>query len=279
MIVYLNGEFLPQEEAKLSPFDRGFMFADGVYEVIRSYNGNLFRYEDHLDRLRRSLSSIKLEYDLSSTKDIIHQLMKSINLDNNESLIYLQITRGVSVPRSHKFPKSFVPTIFIFATQIKENDADRKNGISIITLEDLRWKRCDIKSVSLLPTVLANEEANKKGAREAILFREGLITEGTHANFFAVKDETVYTAPEGNQILSGITRKTVLELCKQLDIQTLEEFIKTDELKTFEEFFVTSTTKEITPVIKIDSSTVPGNKPGRLTMKLQNEFRKLTITN
>ncbi len=279
MIVYLNGEFLPLEEAKLSPFDRGFMFADGVYEVIRTYNGNLFRYEDHLDRLRRSLNFIDLEYDLSFTKDVIYQLITSNKLDKNESLIYLQITRGNSVPRSHKFPHSFVPTIFISATQIKVNETGRKNGISVISLEDLRWKRCDIKSVSLLPAILANEEAYKKGAGEAILFRDGLITEGTHTNFFAVKDEIVFTAPEGNQILSGITRKILLELCKQLDILISEEFIKTNELKAFEEFFVTSTTKEITPVIKIDSFTIPGNKPGRLTMKLQNEFQKLTMMN
>ena len=279
MIVYINGDFLPKEEAKLSPFDRGFLFADGVYEVIRTYNGKLFRYEDHMDRLRRSMDSIKLEYDLSSIKNIIHQLIEYNNLDKNESLIYIQITRGISVPRSHKFPESVLPTIFISTTQIEENDTDRKKGISIITLEDLRWKRCDIKSVSLLPTVLSNEEANKKGAREAILFRDGLITEGTHTNFFAAKDETIFTAPEGNHILSGITRKIVLELCNQLDIPISEEFIKKDKLKTFEEFFVTSTTKEITPVIKIDSFTVSGNQPGQLTMKLQNEFGKLTITN
>lgn len=276
MIIYLNGDFLSHEEAKLSPFDRGFLFADGVYEVIRTYNGNLFRFEDHLNRLKRSLTSINLEYDLTNLKNIICSLIEKNSLLNNECLIYIQVTRGISFPRTHHFPELPKPTIFISVTKINDNKPNLTNGVNVITQEDLRWQRCDIKSISLLPSVLANQQANENGAAETILYRNGLITEGTHTNFFAIKNSMVFTAPEGNRILSGVTRKVVLELCKKLDIIVKEEFIKKDDLQTFEEFFITSTTKEILPVLKIDLFAVPGNKPGKLTVKLQNEFKNLT---
>jgi D-alanine transaminase len=277
MFIYLNGNFLPSETAKISPFDRGFLFADGVYEVIRTYNGNLFRFDDHLNRLHRSLTSIILEYDLANIKNITYQLTEKNNFTSSDCSIYIQITRGISVPRSHHFPNSLNPTIFISATKIIENLPEKTKGINVITCEDLRWQRCDIKSISLLPSVMVHQFANEKNAKEAILYKDEFITEGSHTNFFAVKNDTVYTAPEGNKILSGITRKVILELCKKLDIVVKEEFIKKDELQTFEEFFITSTTKEITPIVKIDSFTVPGNTPGNVTTKLQNEFRKLTM--
>ena len=276
MIIYLNGDFLSHEEAKLSPFDRGFLFADGVYEVIRTYNGNSFKFEDHLNRLKRSLTSINLEYDLTNLKNIICSLIEKNSLLNNECLIYIQVTRGISFPRTHHFPESPKPTIFISVTKINDNKPNLTNGVNVITQEDLRWQRCDIKSISLLPSVLANQQANENGAAETILYGNGLITEGTHTNFFAIKNSMVFTAPEGNRILSGVTRKVVLELCMKLDIIVKEEFIKKDDLQTFEEFFITSTTKEILPVLKIGLFAVPGNKPGKLTVKLQHEFKNLT---
>lgn len=274
MISYLNGDFLPSEETKISPFDRGFMFADGVYEVIRTYNGNLFRFDDHLKRLKKSLSSIKLEYDLSQLETIIYQLIDKNNLTNNNCFVYIQITRGTSIPRSHHFSTSLKPTIFISATKIIVNESDQIKGINVITYEDLRWQRCDIKSISLLPAVLANQLANEKEVKETILYKDGLITEGTYTNFFAIKNSTVFTAPEGNRILSGITRKVILELCIQHNIKFVEDFIKLKELQTFEEFFITSTTKEITPVVEIDNLIINNGRPGELTIQLQSEFKK-----
>jgi len=276
MIVYLNSEFLHLEKAKISPFDRGFLFADGVYESIRTYNGKLFKYEDHLNRLRRSLSEIRLFFDeIKKVENIIYELIKKNNIEA-EALIYLQITRGTSFPRIHGFQKDDVnPTVFISAASFEVNRREQNEGIKVSLQDDIRWQRCDIKSVSLLPIVLANQNAIDAGGMEAILIREGVITEGSHTNFFAIKDETVFTAPESNLILSGITRIIVLELCNQLEIEVKEEFIRKDELKTFTEFFITSTTKEITPVINVNDWIVGNGKPGELTLKLKKAFDNL----
>ncbi|MEJ2193236.1 MAG: D-amino-acid transaminase [Ignavibacteriaceae bacterium] len=273
MIVYLNNEFLQLEKAKISPFDRGFLFADGVYESIRTYNGKLFKYEDHLNRLRRSLNEIRLFFnETEKIEKIIYELIKKNNIEA-EALIYLQITRGISFPRIHGFQKDDVnPTVFISAASFDVNNREQNEGIKVSLQDDIRWQRCDIKSVSLLPIVLANQNAIDAGGMEAILIREGVITEGSHTNFFAIKDETVFTAPESNLILSGITRIIVLELCNQLEIEVKEEFIKKDELKTFTEFFITSTTKEITPVINVNDWIVGNGKPGELTLKLKKAF-------
>jgi D-alanine transaminase len=270
MIVYLNNEFLQLENAKISPFDRGFLFADGVYESIRTYNSKLFCYNDHLRRLKKSLNEIQLPYhETEKIQNIIYELINKNNI-NEETLIYLQITRGASFLRTHSFIQNDVsPTIFISTTPLETNKQEQKDG-------DIRWLRCDIKSVSLLPVVMANQSAVDVGGKEAILSRNGLITEGSHTNFFAIKDKTVFTAPEGHLILSGITRKIVLELFNQLEIEVKEEFIKVDELKTFNEFFITSTIKEITPVVRIDEWIVGDGKPGELTLKAQNAFDELS---
>ena len=276
MIVFVNNEFVPAEKSALSPFDRGFLFADGVYESIRTYNKKLFRYEDHLERLKRSLREIRLDFkELGSIKNIISELIKKNEL-GNEVLIYLQITRGTVFPRTHSFPKEKTsPTIFISVQELKENIEEQINGVKVILQEDVRWLRCDIKSTSLLPVVLASQKATEENAAEAILVRDGVITEGTHTNFFAVKNETLYTAPKSHLILEGITRKVVLELCEKFKIDFREEFINKDDLKSFDEFFITSTTKEITPVTSIDYWTINDGNPGKITMSLQSVFKKL----
>jgi D-alanine transaminase len=276
MIIYLNSEFVELENAKISPFDRGFLFADGVYESIRTYNGKLFKYEDHLNRLKKSLSEIQLPYkEIGKIESIINELIKKNNIED-EALIYLQITRGTSYPRTHSFKQKDVnPTIFISAAPLETNEQEQEEGIKVSLQNDIRWLRCDIKSVSLLPVVMANQSAADTGGKEAILNRNEKITEGSHTNFFAIKDKTVFTAPEGHLILSGITRKIVLELYNQLEIEVKEEFIKADELKTFNEFFITSTTKDITPVVQIDDWIVSSGKPGELTLKAQKAFDEL----
>jgi len=277
MICYFNGQFLNISEIKISPFDRGFLFADGVYESIRTYNKKLFRYKDHLDRLKKSLKEIRIDFnDFNSIENIIYDLTKKNNI-GTEALIYLQITRGSVFPRTHSFPKEKIsPTVFISVQELKENQEERLNGVKVILQEDLRWLRCDIKSTSLLPVVLASQKAIEAGAVEAILVRDWNITEGTHTNFFAVRDETVYTAPKSKLILEGITRKVVFEFCEKFKINYREEFINKDDLKNFNEFFITSTTKEITPVVEIDYWKINDGEIGKITKSLQTVFQKVT---
>ena len=277
MLVFLNDKIISNEESHLSPFDRGFLFADGVYESIRTYNKKLFRYTDHLNRLKRSLKETRIDFNrLSSLENIIYELIKKNNIEN-ETLVYLQITRGAAYPRTHSFSKEKTkPTLFIYVEGFKEDNEEQSRGVKVILQEDVRWLRCDIKSTSLLPVVLANQKASEEGAAEAILVRDGMITEGTHTNFFAVKDETIYTAPKSRLILEVITRKVVLEFCEKFKIDLKEEFIEKDNLKNFTEFFITSTTKEITPVTTIDYWTVNEGEPGKITRSLQSVFKKIT---
>jgi len=276
MTIYFNNKFKLLSDANLSPFDRGFLFADGVYESIRTYNKKLFRYEDHLERLKRSLKETRINFtELASIENIIYKLMIKNEIDD-EALVYIQITRGSAFPRTHSFPKEKIsPTIFISVQELKESKEEQTDGVKVILQEDVRWLRCDIKSTSLLPVVLASQKATEANAAEAILVRDGLITEGTHTNFFAVKDETLYTAPQSKLILEGITRKVVLELCDKFKIDYCEEFINKDDLKNFDEFFITSTTKEITPVTSIDYWTINEGEPGKITKSLQSVFKKL----
>src|SRR4030065_2376432 len=277
MLVYFNNDFKLHSEVNLSLFDRGFLFADGVYESIRTYNNKLFRYKDHLDRLKRSLKETRIDFtDLNSVENIIYELMIKNEIDD-EALVYIQITRGTAMPRTHSFPKEKIsPTIFISVQELKESTEEQTKGVKVILQEDVRWLRCDIKSTSLLPVVLASQKATEENAAEAILVRDGMITEGTHTNFFAVKDETLYTAPKSRLILEGITRKVVLEFCDKFKIDYREEFIEKDELKSFNEFFITSTTKEITPVTSIDYWSINQGEPGKITKSLQAVFKKIT---
>jgi D-alanine transaminase len=277
MFIYLNNAIIPLADSHLSPFDRGFLFADGVYESIRTYNRKLFRYEDHLERLKRSLKETMIDFDrLNSIENIIYKLIKKNNIEK-ESLVYLQITRGSAQQRTHSFPKEkTTPTLFISVKEFKEDIEEQSKGVKVILQEDVRWLRCDIKSTSLLPVVLASQKASEEGATEAILIRDGMITEGTHTNFFAVKDETVFTAPKSRLILDGITRKVVLEFCEKFKIDFKEEFIDKDDLKNFTEFFITSTTKEVTPVTMIDYWQINNGEPGKITKALQSVFKKVT---
>jgi len=276
MIVYFNTDFKLLNDVSLSPFDRGFLFADGVYESIRTYNKKLFRYEDHLNRLKRSLRETRIDFmELDSIENIIYELMIKNDIED-EALAYLQITRGSAIPRTHSFPEEKIsPTTLISVQNLKENTEEQTKGVKVILQEDVRWLRCDIKSTSLLPVVLASQKATEENAADAILVRDGMVIEGTHTNFFAVKNETLYTAPKSKLILEGITRKVVLELCDNFKIDYREEFIEKDDLKSFDEFFITSTTKEITPVTSIDYWTINEGNPGKITKSLQSLFKKI----
>ncbi len=271
MIAFFNGKFLPLEKVTISPFDRGFQYSDGVYEVVRAYNRKLFRIEDHLERLENSARGIYLKpIDRKLLRKIIYEL-----IDRNEGLIknfivYIQVTRGAYFPRIHAFPpNSTQQTIFIYINEIKRKK-NINNGVKVILGKDIRWEKCNVKSISLLPNILSNQNALKNKAYETVLVKRGLITEATHSNFFCVKDNIVFTPPLTNHILPGITRKVVLEICNKLKIKAVEKNIKADTLKSFDEFFLTSTGAEIKRIVQVDNWKV--TEPGRMTSQLINAF-------
>ena len=272
MIVYFNDKYIPHDEVKISPFDRAFLFSDGVYEALRTYNGKLFRLDDHLERLKYSLQQLEIPFNDFNLIETICTKLADINKIKTDYSVYLQISRGVSFPRTHNYENNLTPNVFAFVKPIKDNSKEINTGVKVILEKDLRWLRCDIKSTSLLPAVMANQNAIRNNAYEAILFRDDFITEGSHTTFFAVKNNKIFTAPLSNYILNGITRKVVLELCKENKIDFSEEYINVNELKSFDEFFITGTTTEVTPVIQIDDWIVGDGKPGIITRNIQELF-------
>jgi D-alanine transaminase len=274
MIVYFNDKYIPHDEVKISPFDRAFLFSDGVYEALRTYNSKVFRLDDHLERLKYSLQELEISFKDFDQLENIFKKLAEINNIKTEYSVYIQISRGVSFPRTHNYENNLTPNVFAFAKPIKDNSNEITNGVKVILEKDIRWLRCDIKSTSLLPAVIANQNAIRNNAFEAILFRDDFITEGSHTNFFAVKNNIVFTAPLSNYILSGVTRNVVLDLCKENKIDFSEEYIKPIDINTFDEFFITGTTTEVTPVIQIDGWTVGNGLPGSITLKIQELFFK-----
>jgi D-alanine transaminase len=274
--VYLNGKFVPEKEARISPNDRGFLFADGVYEVIKYYNGKPFRYADHIERLERSLREIRLEFsETGSLQSVFQKLLVDNQLTENHAGIYLQITRGTH-RRIHSFPGKYEPTVYAFAFSFPSAVQNIENGIKVTTHEDIRWLRCDIKSVSLLPNTFLFNEAVEKGGGECILVRNGVVTEATHSSVFGVKNGTVYTHPLSSLILPGITRKVVFEICDKLEVFLQEKAFSEKELFEMDELFITGTGTEITPVIQVDDKPVGNKKPGKITRLIQSEFFKMT---
>ena len=276
MIVYFNSKFLHKDDVKISPFDRAFLFADGVYEALRSYNGKLFCLDKHLNRLKYSLNELSIPFsDFKNIDKIADELVLKNNITTDFSF-YIQISRGISFPRSHHYTEDLIPNVFAFVKPLPDNAKQTNEGVSVVLAKDLRWLRCDIKSTSLLPAIMANQQAFVSGAYEAILHRDNLITEGSHTNFFAVKKNIIYTPPLSNYILDGVTRKIVLEICHQCQIEYYESEININDLKSYDEFFITGTTTEITPVGKIDDWVVNGGKPGTMTKNIQNLFSGYT---
>ncbi|MCU0638688.1 MAG: aminotransferase class IV [Candidatus Krumholzibacteria bacterium] len=274
--VYLNGEYIDREEASISPEDRGFLFADGVYEVVISYGGRIFRIEDHVARLRRSLGGISIRgIDASILADIAPELLARNDLSEVDAIIYMQVTRGAA-PRLHAFPaEGTPPTVYAFARRFQLPIGMIRDGTRIITVPDIRWTRCDIKSVSLLPNVLAKQKAEEEGAGEAVFVRDGALTEGTASNFAAVFGGTLVTHHDCGFILSGITKKAVFEICADLGIPVEQRPVKTGELAYADEMMILSTTKEIVPVVRIDDRVVGDGRPGPVTLRLQKEFGKI----
>ena len=272
--VFINGEFLNQEDAKVSYEDRGYVFGDGVYEYIRAYNGKLFTVTEHFERFLRSASEIQIDlgYTVEELTDIVRQLLEVNDIQNGG--IYIQATRGVA-PRNHSFPTPEVkPVTMAFAKSYDRPYDDFENGINAVTVEDIRWLRCDIKSLNLLGNVLAKEYAVKYNATEAIQHRGETVTEGASSNVYAIKDGEIYTHPVNNYILNGITRKVIKWVAEDYNIPFNEETFTVDFLKNADEVIVSSTSAEVTPVVKIDGEIVSDGKVGPITKKLQEGFEK-----
>lgn len=271
-IIYLNGKFVPKSEAVISPEDRGFNFADGIYEVIKYYGGKPFRYADHLDRLKRSLREVSIRFDdCDQLESVFQELLEMNGLEGQEAGVYLQISRG-SQTRIHRFPENIEPTVYATVFPFATKWDQLENGVKVITTEDIRWLRCDIKSISLLPNVMAAQRAHEQEAVEAIFIRNGIVTEGSHSSFLAVNNGTVYTHPESNLILPGITKMVIREICREHNIPLVEEGIPASELATMDEMMIVGTGSEVTPVVQIDEMKVGNGNPGPLTLFIQSKF-------
>lgn len=276
-IVFLNGTFIPFAEACISPDDRGFYFADGVYEVIKYYRGKAFCFGDHILRLKHSISETRIGFDgFDRIEKKGNELIQQNRMEKEYVCIYLQITRGAS-PRTHRFPGAETdPTVYMNTYPMPPFISRLNCGIKVIMREDIRWHRCDIKSIMLLPNVLMIEEAVRNGAEECFFIRDGFFTECAHSNLFGIKGGTVYTHPDSSRILPGITKKVILQICIHLGITVREEPIRADEFSDYDEFFITGTGNEVMPVIEIETKKIRDGKPGQITRRIQQEFFRMT---
>lgn len=262
-VVYLNGEYLPLEEAKVSVLDRGFLFADGVYEVIPAYGGRLLRLQEHMDRLQTNLDAIRLANPLpvEEWNTILETLLKD-NPSEDQS-VYLQVTRGVAAKRNHGFPDEINQTVFIMVNELQPvNKNELRPGVSAITLDDIRWKACNIKSISLLGNILLRQQAHDRNAAEAILINDGNAVEGAASNIFIVKDGVIITPPTSVCLLPGITRDLILELAEKHNFKYAVRDIVEDELFVADEIWLTSSTKEILPVVELNAKPVANGRSG-----------------
>ncbi len=271
----LNGDFFPPEEARVSIWDRGFLFGDAVYDVWRIYGGRLWLDDAHLGRLRRSLREIQIEgVDLGAMHARMHETIGRSAIA--EGIIYVQVTRGVAL-RRHAFPRPPVPPTELIVVLPYNDEATavlRETGVSVVSHADLRWRRCDIKSVNLLGNVLANEAAHTVGAYEAVLINEaGLVTEATHSSLLWVRDGMLFGSPEGREILPGTTRHQMLALAEACDLSFQEARVFLDELKAMDEVILAGTTIEVMPVTRIDDHAVASGRPGPVARRLQAAFR------
>jgi D-alanine transaminase len=272
-IVYVNGKFLPRAEARVSVEDRGFVFGDGVYEVLRAINGRFFATRFHNDRLERSLDGVRISLQRGDSPsrfvEIGKDLLRENDLMRGEATLYMQVTRGAST-RVHVFPPpDITPTVYISAARFTPYTELSQNGATAITHPDLRWGRCDLKTLNLLPNVLGSQVARERGAFEAMLIRDGLVTEGTKTNFFGVVNGSLRTHPRDTHILPGITREVLRDLARDLSIELDETPISVAEIPKLTELFLTGTTTDVMPVVRLDDKPVGNGKPGELTRRLQ----------
>ncbi|HSJ14481.1 MAG TPA: aminotransferase class IV [Longimicrobiales bacterium] len=276
MQVYLNGRYQDAASATVSVDDRGFLFADGVYDVIRAYPGGMLLPEAHVQRLRAGLASLRIdESGADGVLEIGERLLDVNRLRGIDSIVYIQVTRGAA-PRRHAFPAAgTAPTVFVATRPFPGLPPEYyTEGCAAITVPDTRWSRCDIKSTSLLPNVLANQAAHEAGAFEALFIRDGVVIEGSHTNVFAVQDGGLITFPASNYILNGITRTYLIELARELAIPVNETGLLWERLNQVDELFLCGTTTEVLPVATVDGRPVGGGRAGAITGRLLQAFRE-----
>ena len=269
-ISYWNGRYLPLDEVHVSPLDRGFLFADGLYEVTAAYNGRLFEPEAHIARLQRGMAELRIDCTLSAGDwlGIMERLAAESGIDGDLP-VYLQVTRGAAASRGHAFPAGVTPSVFGMASPLKRPPASwRDQGVSAITIPDIRWGRCDLKTVALLGSVLAQQAATDAGVVDALQLRDGMVTEGAATNIFVVKDGVIATPLKDNRILEGITRVVILRLAAEAGLRLEERDIPAAELESADEIWIASTTKEITPVTSLNGKPVGTGTPGMVWRRL-----------
>lgn len=273
--IILSQDRFIHKDALLFPFnERGMQFGDGVYEVIRIYEGNFYLLEDHLNRLDRSLDALQIHI-LYSKDELKKNLEKLIPLNEvkEDAFLYLQVTRGIA-ERDHAFPEKIEPNVFAYIKRKSRPLDFIQQGVTAITYPDQRWDNCYIKSLNLLPNVLAKQKAKEEKAYEAILHREGEITEGSSSNIFLVKDETIFTHPVSHRILNGCVRQRILQLAKEEGWKIVEEAFSIEDLKTADELFLTSTISEIMPITQVDKHPIGDGKVGSVTKELQTLYER-----
>lgn len=276
MQVYLNGQCLDHTNAMVSVDDRGFLFADGVYEVARVYDGRIFQMGPHMDRMRHGLRELRIrDFMIDEIPGIAERLLDENNLRQGDATVYVQITRGAA-PRAHAFPPPETePTLYVIAKPFKQHPASYfSDGVATISVPDTRWSRCDIKSIALLPNVLANQQAKDQGAFEALFVRDNVLIEGSHSNLFGVVNGELITYNMCGYILGGITRQLIMERAPEAGIRVREAPIHMDHFDRIEELFLSGTTTEVMPISKVDNKMIGDGKPGPITRKLQEAFKR-----
>ncbi|MFY0543288.1 D-amino-acid transaminase [Brevibacillus sp. H7] len=275
-MLYVDGNWVEPGTAAIQPEDRGYNFGDGIYEVVRIYRGKMYQWEGHITRLFRSAREIKMELPWTEEEllHIANQLLEKNGITHeDDAILYLQVSRGYA-PRQHDIPGDIRPVIMGFVRRKERPHADMKKGMTARLVPDIRWLRCDIKTLNLLGAVLVKQEAKDAGAQESILHRDGIVTECSASNLFAVKDGALYTHPANNLILHGITRQVVIELAKKNNIKVYEEAFDTEFLKQADELFLTGTTVEVMPIISVDGQAVGSGQVGPMAQKLQALFEE-----
>lgn len=275
-IAFVNGQFLPLADATVSIEDRGFQFGDGIYEVIRTYGGRPFELEAHLARLDRSAQALDLRQPYSRQQWAQHIREAIQRAAFSEAKVYVQITRGVA-PRDHAYAPDLSPTVVMTVRELRPlSPSVPAAGVEAMTIEDIRWGRCDIKSVNLLANVFARQQAKRAQVFETILIKDGQVTEGAVSNVMVVQDGAVITAPEGSRILSGVTRALVLQLARQERLHVQERYYSQEDLYGAAEVFLTGTTVEVLGVVRIDGKPIGEGKPGPITQRLAKRFLERT---
>ena len=273
MKIYFNGEYVQKSEVSISPDDRGFLFADGIYEVVRAYDGHLFRLADHLKRLASGLKALGIRgVEPVQIGEVAARLVQENALEKGAATVYVQVTRGAA-PRSHKFPPATTrPTVYVEAKPFSAPTKESNEGAAAIVVPDQRWARCDLKTIGLLANTLAHQRAFEVGVFEAIFCRDGMLLEGTHSSVLFVKEGVLIAPPLTNYILPSITRQVVFELAKSESIPVALRSCAKDELTELDEVMIIGTTVEVTPITRVDGLKIAGGEVGPVTRKLQKAF-------